>query len=89
MEDDLVNCECHGSSVAAVVCCHLANNNGHPIGFIENSDEPNDLQGWCLACEYLYDKELEMTEKFRAFTGISIVCTQCYYEIKAKHSIAI
>ena len=30
-----------------------------------------------------------MTDAFREFNGMSIVCTQCYAEIKARHTIPV
>jgi hypothetical protein len=84
----LVNCECHGKSVAASVCGHLVKNNTVPLGFIENSSDPNDLQGWCYACEYVFLQEEDKTEMFRNFTKHSIVCTECYRQIKAFHSVS-
>ncbi|MFH0933597.1 MAG: hypothetical protein V1879_00150 [Pseudomonadota bacterium] len=84
----MINCDCHGSSVAASVCVHLVKNNGAPVGFIENSSDPNDLQAWCYACEYLFLQEEDKTEKFTKFTQHSLVCSKCYEEIKAFHSIS-
>ncbi|WP_286342329.1 hypothetical protein [Ferrimonas sp. YFM] len=89
MEENLIVCECHGKSVPAIVCGHLAKNNGESVGFIENSDNPQDLQAWCNACEDLFSVEQELTEKFREFNNMSVVCGKCYQEIKEKHSISI
>ena len=78
-----IECCRHGPSVAAVVCGHLACTGTSGRGFIENSSEPEDLQGWCGACEDYFEQEGELTEAFRAFNGIVLVCTTCYHEIKA------
>lgn len=80
-----VDCEEHGKGVAAVVCGHLVRNNGAPLGFVENSSIPGDLQGWCYACEFVYSQENAMTARFRAFTDMSLVCEQCYSSIKTRH----
>lgn len=85
----LIDCECHGKSIPAIVCGHLTNNNGQPLGFIENSDDPEDLQAWCYACEYLYNSEQDLTDKFRAFNDMSVVCVKCYQNIKSSHAIAM
>lgn len=82
-----INCECHGKGISAVVCGHLVKNSGVPIGFIENSNEPLDLQAWCYACEYLYQQESEMTELFKEFNQMVLVCRECYAEIKFHHSV--
>ena len=62
---------------------------GPPRGFVENSSVPGDYQGWCGACEALF---LEVgdchTERFRAFTRMSLVCEACYVEIRARHAEA-
>ncbi len=83
----IINCERHGKSAAAAVCGHLVTNNNLPLGFIENSSDQNDLQGWCYACEYLFLQEEDKTEKFRKFTNHALVCSKCYEEIKAFHSV--
>jgi hypothetical protein len=82
-----INCECHGKGISAVACGHLVKNEGIPIGFIENSNEPSDLQAWCYACEYMYQQESEMTELFKAFNQMVLVCRECYSEIKSHHSV--
>ncbi|MBB5213331.1 hypothetical protein [Microbulbifer hydrolyticus] len=87
MEIDELNidCEKHGKGIAATVCCHLISNNGAPLGFIENSSEPGDLQGWCYACEHMFLQEEDKTERFCKFCDFSVVCEECYKNIKAHH----
>ena len=82
-----INCECHGKGISAVVCGHMVKNKGVPVGFIENSSEPSDLQAWCYACEYLFQQEGGMTELFREFNKMVLVCCECYTEIKSHHSV--
>jgi len=82
-----INCECHGKGNSAVVCGHMVKNKGVPIGFVENSSEPSDLQAWCYACEYLFQQENGMTELFTAFNQMVLVCSECYSEIKHHHSV--
>ena len=89
MEESYIDCECHGRSTTAIVCCHLVESHKEPAGFIENTDDPEDLQAWCNACESLYNVELELTEKFIAFNDFVVVCSQCYQENKVKDSTAI
>lgn len=59
-----------------------------PAGFIENSSDPNDLQAWCHLCEGKFEQEGGMTDAFREFNGMAIVCVVCYGEAKTRHSIA-
>ncbi|EOR06088.1 hypothetical protein NDN11_06625 [Acinetobacter sp. C26M] len=88
-ESLFINCECHGQNYAAVVCGHVLhnNNNNQPLGFIENISTPTNPQGWCLACEYVFTQENGMTDLFRNFNNMAIVCAECYSEIKNKHNI--
>ena len=86
-EELTIDCEEHGKTVTATVCSHLIKNNGAPLGFIENSSEPDDLQGWCYACEHLFLQEEDKTEKFIKFCIFSVVCSECYQQIKAAHDI--
>ncbi len=83
-----IDCEIHGRGVAAAVCGHLINNKV-PLGFIENCSNPNDLQGWCYACEFLFLQESDKTEKFQSFCHHSMVCCKCYVQIKGDHSIEL
>ena len=84
-EVEHVECSTHGRKVAASVCGHLVRNNGLALGFVENSSDPNDLQGWCFACEHLFLQEQDKTERFRSFCQHSVVCSACYEAIKSAH----
>lgn len=84
----LINCGPHGERVATVVCQHLLDAaKAAPAGFVENSSDPADLQAWCFACEEKYLAEGEMTEAFREFNGMAVVCIECYAGIKSRHTI--
>jgi hypothetical protein len=90
MENEaLIDCECHGKSLAAMVCEHLTVFQDQPAGFIENSNVPDNLQAWCNACEALYNIEESLTEKFKAFNNMSVVCSKCYQDIKRKNLVDI
>lgn len=56
------------------------------VGFVENSDDPDDLQAWCDACERMFLAEGEMTPAFRAFNRMAVVCDRCYAGLKNRHS---
>ena len=82
-----INCETHGSAcIAAVVCGHMIDSEGSAVGFIENNDDPNDLQAWCEDCEEMFVREDDKTEAFREFNRMTIVCSTCYQALKSKHS---
>ena len=81
-----INCHKHGEGIAAAVCGHLVNNMGAPLGFVENSAEPTDLQGWCYACEFVFSEEQDKTVRFVAFCNHAMVCEQCYADIKSHHT---
>lgn len=83
----MVDCRQHGKRVAAVVCQHLIGSDRAPGGFVENSSNPNDLQAWCHACEAAFQSEGGMTDIFREFNSMSVVCVACYVEAKAHHSL--
>ena len=67
-----------------MVCCHMLRSN-LPVGVIENSSDPNDLQAWCERCEEMFLAEGDKTEAFEAFNDRAIVCCVCYAAIKAQH----
>lgn len=81
-----IDCAFHGrSNCVASVCGHLVVNQDVALGFIENSVDPDNKQGWCYACELVYLQEEDKTERFRAFNHHAVVCSKCYDEIKARH----
>lgn len=82
-----IQCDVHGTTVACVVCCHLAVHQSAPAGVVEISDDPDDLQAWCDECEHLYLTEGQRTDRFNAFCDIKLVCTGCYAEIKERNTI--
>jgi hypothetical protein len=82
----MINCGPHGTRISAVVCQHLMQTEPVPVGFVENSSDPNDLQAWCYLCEEAFQREGDMTEAFRAFNGMAVVCVTCYSEAKSRHA---
>jgi hypothetical protein len=80
-----INC-CHGTLTSAVVCRHHLSKDGRAVGFVENVDDPNNLQAWCGDCEAFFLREGGMTEEFVQFNDFALVCVVCYAEIKARHS---
>ncbi|MCL1961120.1 MAG: hypothetical protein FWG56_04975 [Desulfovibrionaceae bacterium] len=80
-----VNCPHHGRSRIASICGHLVKNRGAALGFVENSNDPENKQGWCYACELVYLQEEDKTARFRAFTHHTVVCSDCYDKIKKHH----
>ena len=86
MEVQLLSIKCkHGDGIAACVCKHLLENIEPDIGFVENSDLLGDLQAWCTLCEEFFLQEGEMTEAFKKFHDLKLVCEDCYAEIKARY----
>jgi len=82
-----INCARHGVLGVASVCGHLVQNFGAPLGFIDNCVEPDNKQGWCYACELVFEQEEDKTPRFVVFNQHAVVCSKCYDEIKAHHDI--
>ena len=80
-----LKCEQHGKKITAVVCCHMIDA-VDPVGFVENSSDPEDLQAWCEECEQFFVSEKDMTEAFVAFNDFAVVCCDCYHDFKEQHS---
>lgn len=78
-------CQSHGRRNVAVVCCHMIAMQA-PVGFVENSSDPDDLQAWCDACEEMFLQEGDKTEAFRAFDDMAVVCVSCHASLKDRHS---
>lgn len=70
-----------------MVCCHMIDSKELAVGFVENNDDPNDLQAWCNSCETLFLREKELTEEFRKFNDMKVVCDFCYDLLKQRHSL--
>lgn len=85
-EPRIMNCGTHGEDVAAVVCRHHIDTLDRVAGFVENSDDPDDLQAWCDDCEVFFLAEGDKTAAFREFNNFAVVCTQCYVLLKSRHS---
>jgi hypothetical protein len=88
-EDPKINCPTHGLSSISSVCGHVVNNHGAPLGFVVNSDDPNNKQGWCYACELVFLQEERKTDRFIAFNQHTVVCSGCYDKIKAHHDFDV
>ena len=85
----LINCGSHGDRISAVVCRHMLDTLEPAVGVVENNDDPNDLQAWCFACEEKYEEEGDLTDAFREFNDMAIVCVVCYAEIKERHTLPV
>lgn len=85
-EPSTVDCDTHGTGTPCCICCHLNRATDMALGFVENSSDPQDLQAWCDECEQMFLREQDMTEAFREFNGLTIVCDACYHRLKALHS---
>ena len=81
-----IECPPHGTRVSAVVCKHMLGNADGHVGFIENCDDPDDLQAWCDGCEAMFLREGDKTDAFMEFNDFAVVCVVCYAECKLRHS---
>ena len=81
----LINCERHGERTAAIVCRHHIQVHDHAAGFVENSDDPDDLQAWCDDCERMFLQQGDKTDDFRIFNDFAVVCVNCYVELRTRH----
>ena len=82
-----INCDKHGKSQVAVLCRHLLEGDDEPLGFVQTSAVPGDWQAWCDACEILFNIEEGLTEAFKKFHDMALVCESCFEEIKARHMV--
>lgn len=83
----MLDCGIHGKRTSAVVCKHMLRGEPAPSGFVENRSDPDDLQAWCCQCEKEFEQEGGMTEAFRQFNGMTLVCVVCYTDAKARHAL--
>ncbi|WP_099152571.1 hypothetical protein [Flavilitoribacter nigricans] len=86
-DDPMSEPEClHDKVLTAILCAHLLSSKV-PLGFMENNADPDDLQAWCYACEYFFQKKKKMSRPFKKFSAAKVVCRQCYEQARATHSI--
>ena len=85
----MIGCGSHGERIATVVCKHMLKSEPAPAGFVENNSDPADLQAWCYRCEEKFQDEEGMTDAFKEFNGMVIVCVVCYSEAKTHHMVAL
>jgi hypothetical protein len=82
-----IDCGVHGKGrVSAVVCRHQLDVHDRSVGFVENSDDPDDPQAWCSDCEAVFVQEGGMTDAFVDFNNFAVVCVDCYQRLKSRHS---
>jgi hypothetical protein len=81
----MIDCAAHGKGIACVVCRHMLESAEAVVGFVENSSDPHDLQAWCDSCEAMFARERQMTQAFREFNGMALVCHNCYAALKRRH----
>lgn len=81
-KDNEINCDKHGKSNLAYICCHLfASGFEKGTGFYESLRELGDEhQAWCKQCDDLLVKEGDWTEALTELADIKLVCLQCYKE---------
>lgn len=89
MSRSFLDCHDHGARPAAVVCSHILSAKDRSVGFIENSDDPGNLQAWCATCEAVFQQEGGLTPAFELFNNRAIVCDLCYLGFKAQQSTAL
>ena len=81
----MINCSTHGERVSAIVCRHHLDVRDRALGFVENTDNPDDLQAWCNDCEALFLREKGHTEAFLKFNSFAVVCVDCYIRLRSTH----
>lgn len=83
-----VTCGQHGERTAAIVCRHHINVRDRAVGFVENSNDPDDLQAWCDECEQVFLREGDKTDEFLRFNDFAVVCVACYEQLRSQHGSA-
>jgi hypothetical protein len=53
----MISCGAHGERISAIVCRHHLDVRDRAVGFVENTDDPDDMQAWCDDCEDLVLRE--------------------------------
>ena len=94
-EERRVECGTHGRAEAAFVCRHLVGaTTGPGLGFHQAAVDPEnrewgDLNGWCDQCDAIYAAAGEWNDASEAFAGVTLVCSGCFFDLKARHGSAL
>ncbi|MET1078799.1 MAG: hypothetical protein ABWY06_12340 [Pseudomonas sp.] len=83
-----VSCGTHGEVLPAIVCCHLVAASEQVLGFNEpeaDPEDPDDLQGWCDACNAFLEAQDGWNDKSEAFADLKIVCEFCFAALRQRH----
>lgn len=84
--NEQIECEIHGTSYATCVCHHLLT--GQSLGFVcaDDSDDPQP-DAWCSECEKVRLAEGEWNERSESFTRVSVICADCYEEVRQRNEL--
>jgi len=89
IKQNTILCDEHISARMALVCSHLINADDKGFHEAIDSDEPIELddnyQAWCDDCERLWLQEEELSDTFKAFADMKVVCEECYFKIKDRN----
>lgn len=81
-DPDSIKCHQHGEGYAAFVCRHLVHGSG--LGFFHSDNGPYP-DAWCGECDALMMKTGHWTARAEKFAGITLVCHQCYGNIRRRN----
>jgi len=85
-----INCERHGESQPAFVCCHLVRDS-FGLGFNRNPpiDEDPFPDAWCDKCEAVFQQHGgEWTAEGMKLADIKYICSNCYEQIRVRNAVA-
>jgi hypothetical protein len=84
-QNERVECNRHGPSYATFVCQHLASG-GSELGFFCNTstDDPRP-EAWCAKCDAVMMADGEWNEQNEKAARITLLCSNCYDEAKARN----
>lgn len=86
---DSVECGEHGRRRAAFVCKHLAAGEKAGFNWGIDPDDPHALcpDAWCDRCESVLEQQGEWNDAASSFAGITLICADCYVDIREKNWI--
>ncbi len=84
-EPRTVHCETHGDNRETFVCGHLVE--GSKLGFFSAEDDGNPYpDAWCTSCECMrLERGGDWDEKAEAAASVTLICGECYKEIRARN----
>ncbi|MES2948921.1 MAG: hypothetical protein V4858_10315 [Pseudomonadota bacterium] len=86
MDQNLIECEKHGTSQYCIICRHLREKIGLEY-FAIQAEPAEPAQAWCAACDHVLEQERGWSDVADQHADWELYCSQCYAESLETHKL--